>query len=363
MNRSAAHAFVFSSAIIFFAAATASPALAQHGGGGGHASSGGAHFSGGGSISASSSTSHATSSRTSSVTSSSAPHATSPATGVRSAGFQPAGLPLNSSSHAAHSTLSAHATSTYSSSIPRNVTIGFPPRAIPISGPRSESVARNDSAARSQSSALLPRASHMSFYGDGNEIWAEPSHASATARATSPAVRSAGVSPANLNLPLRANTESQPRQRDAGATKTAPTNSASAPPAAKPYFGTPIATPPVRPTHPIFTGNGFGGYTGSRGYGYGLGLFGFGWDLNAWSACDPALAQNFGCNAFADPAFGNVWEPAITWFPADDTGDVSNCGDPCTNTWQDPPAPDATPATPPSAPPATSSPSQPQPPQ
>src|ERR1700690_2620573 len=179
MNRSAAHAFVFSSAIIFFAAATASPALAQHGGGGGHASSGGAHFSGGGSISASSSTSHATSSRTSSVTSSSAPHATSPATGVRSAGFQPAGLPLNSSSHAAHSTLSAHATSTYSSSIPRNVTIGFPPRAIPISGPRSESVARNDSAARSQSSALLPRASHMSFYGDGNEIWAEPSHASA----------------------------------------------------------------------------------------------------------------------------------------------------------------------------------------
>jgi hypothetical protein len=333
-------AFVLASVSIFFAAL---PALAQRsggGGGGGRASaSSSAHFGGGGSASSF----HPTPSTTSHAASSGASSSNAHVYSASSAASSPAAhtsFSARSSSGGPAGTPSAHATSAYSSSIPRNVTIGFLPRATPIAPSRT--AAANGS---TRATTPLPRSSHMSFYGDGNEIWAEPSPAAATPRATSPAnliLYLAPPLPSHLSSPSRANTENQnqiqPRGQDARATKTEP-------PAAKPHFGNPIATPPARPRHPIFGGNGFGsgGNSGTRGFG---GFFSnFGWGFNSWDTCNPSWA--FGCNSFADPVNGAVWDPSTTWYPADDSGDASSCGDPCTTTWQDPPAPAQGPDQPP----------------
>ena len=314
MNRSAARHFVFSSAIAFFA--TITPALAQHGGGGGHASAvSSAHFGGSGSIgtsssaasNAASSTSHASSTPshvTSSNNSAASSSAARPSFATRSSSGSSFAAGSSRALSSANSARGASSASAPYSSVPHNVTIGFPPRAIPIATPRTES----SSVSIAHSNAPTPRASHMSFFGDGNEVWQEPTHAPAHAVQTKAASRAA-----------------------------VPTTN-------KPLFGNPIATPPSRPRHPIFSGNGFGsgGNSGTRGFG-GF-FFDLGWGINPWDTCDPAWA--FGCNAFADPVNGAIWEPSTAWYSADDSGDGSSCGDPCTNTWQDPPAPGPVPPDP-----------------
>jgi hypothetical protein len=300
-------------AALFFAAATP-PAFAQHGGGGGgHAGGGGggSHSGGGSATSAHvSSPSH---------TSSAKPTVASPTTKQAPSRPNDANPSYGSNRLGGVGSASAHSggvaaggsgslsTARESFTAPRNVTIGFPPLTERVSG------------VPLTISSLAP-GQHMSFYGDGGDVWQEPS-------------RSQTVQSISQQHPARQVSTSSPAPSKVLQTAHAPLPAQTSGLTPKPRTSAVISEGPIiprRPRNPIFSG--FGG-NGFGGRGFDPWFLGFG--LDGLGGCDPTWA--FGCNAFADPSPGYGWDSNADSNQMDDSISPQPLGDQIENVWQDPP--------------------------
>jgi hypothetical protein len=291
------------------------PAGAQHGGGhsggGGHSSGGHASASNGSSSSheTSSSSKAATNSAVGKPASSSASMATnSSAASASGSGLIHSGSPLPIGSGSSPASAASFAA-------PRAVTIGFPPMT------EAESVRMP-----------IVHQSHLSFFGDGNEIWQEPSssqaiHSQAThsvasqqpAHSLNRAVAPAGTPPAPApSVALKVATPvSGARLLDHGI---------------KPQFGRPIVSAPVRRhprVSPIFPGFGF--------FGFGGPFFGFGWGLNGWTSCDPTWS--FDCGGYGDFYPGYDADASAGSYPPDQETGTQAVDDSVRNEWLEAPVP------------------------
>jgi len=298
---------------LILAGATPS-AFAQHGGGGGgvgHAGGGGGGHSGGGSATSAhvSSPSH-TSSAKPSIAPPTIRHAPSrPNDANHSSGLNRVGTVGSVSAQfegAAGGGSGLLSTARESFTTPRNVTIGFPPL-----------TERTNAAPLTISSLALGQ--HMSLYGDGGEVWQEPSRPQ-TGQAFSQQHLARQVS---TNAPATSEV-----LRTAHA--ALPTQSSGL--TVKPRTSAVISEGPIFPRHPrypIFGGNGFGGR------GFDPWFLGLGWGLEGLGGCDPTWA--FGCNAFADPSPGYGWDANADSNQMDDSLGAQPLGDQIENVWQDPP--------------------------
>jgi hypothetical protein len=301
----------FVCAVIFALALGIAPqgAFAQHGGGGGHAGGGG-HIGGGGghvsSVPSVSSSSHPSSTRPASSSSSSS--SARPAASRSSSVMGSSGRASTMSGTSSRSSGGLSTTSGAAFAAPRNVTIGFPPRAIGESGAGSASA-----------SGPLASGGHLSFYGDGGAVWAEPTASGKSVARLAPGDGRAKATPSTSRAEIVIT--SSPTGGGAG-------------------------DAPLHPHRPI--SNSSPTFSGGRNFGLFGGFFlGFDWDTSATSGCDPTWS--FGCDALGDRIGSDV-----VGYDADaGAGDGSYSGDDSaaevpsvdedqvTNTWVDPPAPAA----------------------
>lgn len=329
-------------AVVFTAAQAIAPqaASAQRGGGGGGHAGGGGHFGGGaGHVSSAphaSSSSHAGSSKPVVGSASSRPASGGGTAVGRSPGVV-SGAAGATSIHTDLTSGIAHVLTPPGGpafAAPRNVTIGFPPRA-------------DGESAR----VGTPRApgNQVSFYGDGNTVWAEPSSgAQVVHRSGAPPGATHGPNPRTALAPpataIHTRTETgaaghtsatgsiAPPVSDAAATKTAAPH-ASLFATSNPLFGTPIESHrrPRRPRFgfpPIFPGFGNFGF-------FGESFFGFGWGGNGWTNCDPTWS--FGCDGFGDRTSGYESGTSANSDSVDTSQGIEPPDDEVRNTWIDPP--------------------------
>ncbi len=187
---------------------------------------------------------------------------------------------------------------------PRNVTIGFPPRATSESGAGSGSAR-----------APLDRGGRVSFYGDGSAVWAEPA--------------ASGKSVARL------------APGNGGAKATAPTSRGQILVTSTPGGGG-AGDARRHPHQPIFSSSQT--FTGGRNSElFGGFFFGFDWETSAVAGCDPTWS--FGCDALGDRIGNNLgYEDDAGAGGGSYSGDDSTAEAPAvdedqvTNTWVDPPA-------------------------
>jgi hypothetical protein len=297
------------------------PAQAQHGGG--HSGGGGGHVSSSSSSSPASSshvssTSHVTYSKPAAAPAAAKPAA--PRSGV-SGGSSSTNAAPPASLHfgiASSSALAVPAGNSRRSAIPRNVTIGFPPR----SGAESAGFRP----------ALAP-GSHLAFTGEGNEMWAEPS-ATKTAHA--------------ISAPLPQRTMAKTSATMASLKSSAPDFHAQNLKVESKLPRRPVIANPMLPLQPVFPGGGF--FPGFGLFGFGDSFFGFGYGsgLGISPGCDPSMDSGCGRDVggygyYTNDDFDASASPATT--DSDSAPDAQAAVQPpdqdVVNIWQDPPTPPA----------------------
>jgi hypothetical protein len=310
-RRDISRALLFAGAL-FFAAASPS-AFAQHGGGGGgHAGGGGGSHAGGGSATSAhvSSPSHTSSAKPTVASATTRQAPSRPNNANHSIGLNRVGTAGSQSAHVGGVAGDGNGSLSMageSFTAPRNTTIGFPP------------LAERAGAAPLTISALAP-GKHMSLYGDGGDVWQEPSRPQTGQALSGPRPTSqVSTSTTGTSGALRT-AHTTPAAQISGLTVKPPTSAV--------ISERPII--PRRPRNPIF--GGFGG-NGFGGRGFDPWFLGFG--LDGFGGCDPTWA--FGCNAFADPSPGYGWDANADSNQMDDSISAQPLDDQIENTWQDPP--------------------------